>query len=53
MLAILLIDFFGLIGWMCIANKFQVLSNIYFAAGYVMRSIYLENVFTLFALDNW
>ena len=36
---------FGLMGWKCMDDKFQVLSNVYFGAAYPIRFIYLENVF--------
>ena len=34
-------------------NKFQVLSYVYFDAGYFRRSIYLENLLEIFAQFNW
>ena len=40
----------SLMGWKCMDNKFQALSNFYFDAGYLKSFIYLENVVMLFPL---
>ena len=44
---------FDPIGWKCMANKLQILSNVYFGAWYLRRFIYLENVIMLFDVVIW
>ena len=44
---------FGLLGWKCMDNKFQVLSSVDFGAVYLIRLIYMENMILLLFLAIW